>query len=216
MKLITELEGIWKGQDVYVVAAGASAGLIDPSFFDGKAAIGVNEVYVRFSLPYYIRKEDDPNTAAVDNIHALGGKVVVSQYVAGSVGPQRTENEQGDYYFKHANNDLDRIDFSVMQKSGYLIVSWSTITSAIHLAVVMGAKNVILVGHDCCLLDGRANMAGYPKPIMDQEKYKDWLTKIQEQTQRVRSAVYSTFRVRVYSLNPFLGIDLEGHKITHG
>ena len=216
MKLISEMGEPWKGQDAYIVAAGASAGLIDPSFFDDKHTIGINEVYTRFpGLDIYIRKEDDPNADAVANIRKLGGVVVVSEYVAGYMGRDRRRNKDGDYYFKHSGNELTSFDWFLATQPDYLIVSWSTITSGMHLAQRLGARNIILVGHDCCLLDGQATFKDYPKPIMAMDNYKRWLSQIQEQTIQVRSFLKRMYGVQVYSLNPFVSIDLEGHQVTH-
>ena len=43
------------------------------------------------------------------------------------------------------------------KRDNKLIVSGSTITTAIHLAAHMGAKYIILLGHDCGTLDGENN-----------------------------------------------------------
>ena len=38
------------------------------------------------------------------------------------------------------------------------MVSRSTVTSAIHLAAYMSAKNIILVGHDCGFINNKSNI----------------------------------------------------------
>jgi len=60
--------------------------------------------------------------------------------------------------FNHLPNTL-RV--STLPPKDHLVVSYSTITSAIHLAAYMGAKNIILVGHDSGTLDGECNFDGY-------------------------------------------------------
>ena len=67
-----------------------------------------------------------------------------------------------------------------------IVVSHSTITSGIHLAAYMGAKNIILVGHDGGSINGEANFKGYhTSETMEQqntEEYKKWLTNITQHT----------------------------------
>jgi hypothetical protein len=61
--------------------------------------------------------------------------------------------------FKHLPN-LHRIP-ALPEREDQLLVSHSTITSGIHLAAYMGAKNIILMGHDCGTIDGNLNFDGY-------------------------------------------------------
>ena len=51
-------------------------------------------------------------------------------------------------------------NFKLEYPADGLVVSHSTITSAMHLAAYMGAATVILAGHDCGALDGQLNFAG--------------------------------------------------------
>ena len=44
-------------QDIYVICSGKSCDYIEPSFFDNKITIGINQVYKRFNCKYYVRKE---------------------------------------------------------------------------------------------------------------------------------------------------------------
>ena len=94
-----------------------------------------------------------------------------------------------------------------------IVVSFSTITSAIHLAAYMGAANVILVGHDCGTIDGKQNFAEYPEPIHAQGRkfYKSFLNKIEPQTQAIRQRIKEVYGCNIYSLNPWLNFGLEGH-----
>ena len=69
------------------------------------------------------------------------------------------------------------------------IVSFSTIVSGIHLAAYMGAKNIILVGHDCGTIDGIPNVEGYHNDSSykivwkkGKEDYIKWLPKIENDT----------------------------------
>lgn len=55
---LRSLTGRHAGQDVYVVGSGKSLDYISPDFFDGRVAIGTNQVYKRFrNLTYLVREE---------------------------------------------------------------------------------------------------------------------------------------------------------------
>ena len=211
MRDITYLRNQYSGDDCYIVAAGASAGFVSPSFFSGKLAIGVNEVYTRFPrLPYHIRKEATGMDEVVKAIQPHGGKLIISKYNSGSHTCGLNKTDQADYVFNHEENRLKEIDLSVLGEDK-LIVSYSTITSAMHLAAYMGVYNIILVGHDCGLLDGHANFEGYPTATGGQEFYLRWITEIEPQTLIVKKALQNFYGCHIYSLNPFINFGLEGH-----
>ena len=86
----------------------------------------------------------------------------------------------------------------------------------IHIAAYLGAKNIILCGHDCGTLDGNLYYDGYIE--------KDWISagnwsginefmsKIELQSQKVRQFLMDKYDCNIHSLNPFLNLGLEGHK----
>ncbi len=87
-------------------------------------------------------------------------------------------------------------------------------TSAIHMAAYMGAKNIILCGHDCGMLDGKNNLNGYYENLSNRtiEWYSSYLKKIEDQTVQVKKKMKEIYGCNVYSLNPFVSLNLEGHK----
>ena len=100
-----------------------------------------------------------------------------------------------------------------------IIVSYSSITSAIHLAAYMGAKNVVLCGHDCGTIDGQVTIKDYYKNIRPVQGnlrgYNHWLTnQIEGHTIALKSKLKEIYGTNVYSLNPFVNIGLEGHKYS--
>jgi hypothetical protein len=210
VKNITELKNIHEGYDIYIVAAGASAGYIDPSFFDNKITIGVNQVYKRFpNVDYIVRKEAVWNDAALEAAKAFGFKLITSRHSCGTLSYQK--NEGADYIFEHPDNKLKDIDLSVVG-TDKIVVSYSTITSAIHIAAYMGAANIIIIWHDCGLLDGATNFPGYNAPIAGMSFYRNFLTEIEPQTLALRERLKEVYGVNVYSLNPFINFGLEGHE----
>jgi hypothetical protein len=74
-----------------------------------------------------------------------------------------------------------------------------------HLAAWLGASSIVLVGADCGVLDGKERIEGYPQGDNPWSIYnhhhklmKDWLA--------------DKYGVGVYSLNPFINLNLEGHR----
>ena len=216
-----------KGEDVYVVAAGASADHIDPKFFEGKTTIGVNRVFSRFDCTYAVFKEFG-GVEYERELLETGAKPITSKWDAGGIrqGNMRQNTmvfKRPEYYFyDHLENGRDVVDLSVVAPgSEKIVVSHSTITSAMHLAAYMGAKNIILVGHDCGLIDGKATFDGYYKdmsvsPWKSVDEYAAWLDKIEAQSTAVKSKIGETFGAPVHSLNPFINYNLEGRRYYRG
>lgn len=206
---ITELNDCHAGQDIWVIAAGPSAGYIEPCFFDGKVTIGVNRVWNAFRPDYVVVKEAQILQEAIDESKAI---VIAPQYSCGCVNLARNRADGLWYSFEHEDNGLEQVDLSVIG-TDRLVVSFSTITTALHLAAYIGAANIILVGHDCGLLDGQTNFYGYPDPLfLKDERYHDFLRRIEPQSIAVRERLKEVYGCNVYSLNPFLNFGLEGHR----
>jgi len=83
---------------------------------------------------------------------------------------------------------------NILPKPNKLVVSYSTITTGIHLAAYMGAKNIILIGHDCGTIDGECNFKDYHTAQTykivwrnGKQDYVNWLSKIENQTIKLKS-----------------------------
>jgi hypothetical protein len=208
---ITELKGRHEGEDLWVIASGPSAGHIDPAFFEGKVTIGVNRVWTRFRTTYLVVKE----SAVLQQAITTGATVIASKHSCGTLSYEVSQADGEFYTFEHPDNKLTEIDLAGMGPD-QLVVSFSTITSAMHAAAYLGASNIILVGHDCGKLDGRQNFEGYPDPLIQQEGfYESFLGRLEETSKQVRAWLESEYGCRIYSLNPFLNFGLEGHQYEH-
>ena len=209
MRDISSLENIHSGEDIYVIAAGKSCDFIDESFFDDRIAIGVNHVWQKFrNINYGVYKE---NPVPADRPDV---PLVMSRYSHGHEGSNENES---DYIFNHNNNLLTAIDVEGAHPNGdKLIVSYSTTTSAIHLAAFMGARAVFLVGHDCTSIDGELTFESYDKDKAhgNLEWYKGWVTEIAPQTVYMRQYLRYEYNIPLISISPFIGLKHEGHEIT--
>ena len=211
-----------KGEDIHVIGSGASGNFLDPSYFEGKTTIGINRVFRRFPCTYTVLKEFN-GAAAHAELCESGSIPVVARGESGNLatGSRQSNSlffrEPGTYFFDHLENGLRNVDMSPIGSAGdRLVVSWSSITSAMHLAALMGARNIVLVGHDCGLVDGESTIDGYyanmdNAPWGSTTQYNDWLDEIEAQTIAVRSALKAAYGCNVVSLNPFVNFGLEGH-----
>ena len=241
---------VHKGKKIYVVASGSSAGFVEPAFFNEEIAIGVNQVFRRFPrLAYYLRKEPVvpsqlrrvlARTGSATHFVSRGAfgsddwrnaLTVVTNFSACTPASPRV------VLFSHepAPRRLTALPAATALPSRgepKLVVSSSTITSAIHLAAHMGAAFVVLVGHDCGLLDGQVNYRGYHDASslaivwgLNRSVYRGgirgyerWVTgrlgngiDIEADTLALKRLLRSTYGTRVHSLNPFVNWNLEGH-----
>jgi hypothetical protein len=100
-------------------------------------------------------------------------------------------------------------------EDGSLYVSWSSITSAMHFAAFLGAKNIIMVAHDCGELDDRGWVKGYPVETWDGKKVdeaKQRNKQFEIQSIAVKKKLIQLYGCNIYSLNPFINYNLEGVK----
>jgi glycosyltransferase involved in cell wall biosynthesis len=211
-----------RGEDIYIVGAGPSGNFVDPGFFEGKIVVGVNRTFKHFPCTYSLFKEFANGEMASE----LSTSTTIPVIARGSYGHLKQDGHRRNvaffaqpnaYFFDHPENQITSVDTTpIYEGMDRLVVSWSSITSAIHLAAYMGAKNVILVGHDCGLIDGKSTLEGYYDDMKssmwsDTKQYADWLSQIEIQTIAVKDAVQDKYGCPIYSINPFVNLGLEGH-----
>lgn len=201
------------GQDVFVLGSGASMDYMDRDFFRNRIAIGCNYVYERFPVSYTVAKEL-PKSHLVEACQS-GSVPVVSEFRYGFKDhPVDYSDLSIDYYvFPHRHNACTEIDWSILG-TDELVVSYSTITSAIHLAAYMGAKTVFLCGHDCGAIDGKLQYSGYRSTLTAGESadwYRGFLRTSRDQTPILRDKLFEVYNCRVVLISPFVNLSHEGH-----
>lgn len=209
---LKELKNKYKGQDIYVIGSGASLDYVEASFFDNKITVGVNNVWKKFPVTYFVKKEDFKR----EDLSRGNSILIVTNYFGADSRNIKHDQFQDEgklyYYFEHEEIRHLNIDVS-MVGTDKIVVSFSTITSAIHIAAYLGTANIILCGHDCACLDGEANFKGYHPTGNPNEWYRNWVYQIMPQTIILRKKIREVYGCNIYSLNPFIGLDMEGHKI---
>lgn len=207
-KSISELRNRHFGSDVWVIGAGPSMDHVDPAFFRGKTVIGVNQVFRRFPCTYTVRKD----ALFAEEAARSGVPLIMAMHDQGDLSRRYNSVHAPAFFFDHKDKAGPALDV-IRLDSDQLVVSLSTITTAMHFAAYLGAANVIVCGHDGGSLDGEINYRGYndSRSLPDGDAYRKWVTEIMPETIQVRDRLQQVFGCRIYSLNPFQGFALEGH-----
>ena len=215
---LKDLKNKYPGEDIYVLGSGATLNFIDPVFYENKIVICVNHTINHVPKArklYLVAKEPTSN---MQKAAAKRNAVIVTcEHHSGLpknplnkiLFPERTA------VFVAKQNVANNPD-----QSHALERSSSTIASGIHLAAFMGAKNIILIGHDCGVIDGQHHVSGYSKEKAVTKSpggYVKWMNKnkVEAKTMKLKGLLKKHFGANVYSLNPFINLGLEGHVYKH-
>lgn len=209
---IAQFRGVHAGQDVYILGAGPSLNYLDPAFFDGKTVVAVNSSARTFGIrPAYVVvkehvEEAVPNAQAFPDV-----PIICSRGPYGNADQAWPEFDQPNVYvYDHLPNratEFDAIrDWPTDPDS--LVVSMSTITSAMHFAAYSGAANILVVGHDCGRLGDDLYVTGYPDA--EPAWMPEWLQSIERQSLAVKRELVRRYGCRVYGLSPFITPNLDG------
>jgi hypothetical protein len=219
MKL-EDFKNKYLNNDIYIIGSGKSLDFIEPDFFNNKITIGINQVYKKMNTTYLIRKELSLSEQVIKN--NMDKIIFISK---GNCGNNNEDNLKLQLKNKYNNVCIFNHPVNIMkitnlpEDDNKLIVSYSTITSGIHLAAYMGAKNIILVGHDCGKIDGESFFTNYHNKetlsIAWKDKginaYNNFLKNIENHTITLKKLLKEKYNCNIYSLNPFINFNLEGH-----
>ena len=214
---------IHKDDDIYILASGKSVDYIDNSFFDNKIVIGINQAFKKIKCNYLVRKETkllleciglNPDTIHFISYGDCGSNNNRNYNIYNNLDEKLKKNVV--VYNHNCNNNVMPDNLPMNEYA--LVVSYSTIVSGIHLAAHMGAKNIILVGHDCGTLNGECNFMDYHTEDTykiawknGKKDYTNWLPKIENDTIKLKGLLKEKYGCNVYSLNPFINFGLEGN-----
>jgi hypothetical protein len=221
-KPLTELKNKYLGQDIWIILAGSSMDYVSQDFFKNKIVLGANQVYKHYKCNYIIMKDcmEMPRyTRSIEQLESKNIPLIHSEYFLGDDNKEKNIAKHSNaYYFKH-NSKKNSFSYGLENLSDKEIISSkSTVTSIMHIAAYMGAKNIMLCGHDCGRLDGNLYYEGYME--------KDWISsenwsgisnrinEIENETLKVRSYLMEKYNCNIHSLNPFLNFSLEEHKFS--
>jgi hypothetical protein len=198
-----------KGETAWVFGSGATLNFIDPAFFEGKLIISTNFSAITFGLtPQFMFTN---HHSGADEV---AGKLpniifVVNRYETPE--PKEYVGTMGNVVVndaKHIHNSFGAFDPYGRDKPDrpdQLVIGSTSTHGAMHLAALLGAVDIVLVGVDCGVLDAGVNVSDYPQQT--QQSFTVW----NDHLILMRNWLRDTYGARVYSLNPFVNLHLEGH-----
>jgi hypothetical protein len=204
--LLDDVAGTHEGGDVYVIASGKTLDYYDPRFFDDKFLIGVNYGW-SLTLPkvdYMVTKYHHTALEWVSDERV--GTMVVTRGLRGHRNMQPLADDRM-LVVDHNENTVERWDGDWPENG--LVATHSTITTAMHLAAVLGARNIVMVGADCGVLDEETNVGDYNEGHRHLQFAMFGL--FEKQNRIVANILRDRYKVNVVSLLPFVTPNMEGH-----
>lgn len=222
MKYVSELYGIHKGEDIYIVGTGASLRVFPQEFLQGKVTIGLNMAWKMIPVTYCITIHPDlniPEFMQDENPHSdiiwICGELG-DNLLKGVNDPEKIEYAKKNFYFfkyhgqpntqpYHQPSDAGRILDWVRKPTDNYLYNWSSISqTAVNFAANLGAKNIILVGCDnCSLLNNHHSHKQHTrwKGVDPNQRYQQYYEGLVE----VRSTLRER-EVNLLSLTPFVSL----------
>ena len=156
--------------------------------------------YLRSRNPALFKEYKAPKEEIVNEKFSDLDNIVIYNTIK-NIGYKKIQN-------KHVNND------------NHLLATETTLHTAIHLACYMGAKNIILVGHDCTTILGEPNFEGYHtdksyriKHKNGKKTYSEWIGRLWVRTRELKKVLKCKFDVNLVSINPFPSLKQLGEFI---
>lgn len=215
MNRLETLKDKHAGSTIWVFGSGASVGYLSPRFFDDKLCIATNLIADYFDLKsYYLFTHYHYNV--LENLEKPGMLAAVTHDVCSSRWhPERAKlpsegcvKDDGHVIYNYLTDRVPKggaFDPYKHAKKDEIVFGSSSIHGSMHLAAFMGASNIVLVGADCGSIDGQHRIDKYPVGHQPWDTYNQHLM-------LMKSWLKDNFSVEVYSLNPFVNFNLEGHK----
>jgi len=220
---LTDLKGKHEGHTVYVIGSGSSLGFIDPLFFADKITITMNLVgrLHGFTPTYLFTHYHNAITDMLDE-QSIGVTLERDTLTHENWQGERPSNlvlfpqpydycrasSHGNCVNPHGEN-FDPFKHPPVDNS--LLYGSSSLHGAMDLAGYVGARFVVLVGADCGTIDGQHRIPDYPDDHT--ETFTRWVWSVYDRHhKRMKEWLQTTYACDVYSLNPFINLNLEGHK----
>jgi hypothetical protein len=204
---LSDLRNRHSGETIWVLGSGTTLRFIKPSFFDDKIVVSTNfaakvaGIKADYVFSHY---HADLSTLIEQSNYAVTlRRDTVSHREWTEDIPDNLVFVNQDSYSPPGASWNPFTTHTPLEDS--LVYGSSSIHGSMHLAAWLGASSIVLVGADCGVLDGSDRIPDYPQGDTPWALYnlhhklmKDWLA--------------DNYGVAVYSLNPFINLNLEGHK----
>jgi len=205
-------------EDIYVLGSGSTLSYIKPTFFINKVVVATNSVAERLDL-YRLPVQVYTHTHYHEDALSLGLKYSEHWFFSpqgdrGYAGEPPAESTENIIFYDHKPTDYNFDPDQAWPDNPFsLIVGSTSIHGSMHLAAHMGARTIILVGADCGTLDGETNHAGHQLGDLGSTSTEDWLSRWEIHLRKMKQKLRKEYPgLEIYSLNPFLNLNLEGHR----
>ena len=206
---LSDLQNLHKGETVWVLGSGPSLNFLHPAFFSDKTCVTANYVGRIFGLQSFYTYS---NYHFDDAVAEFGEGVIAAVTLERDTLTQKPwPGEVPDnvalssaYNYNPPGSAWD--PYKMPPPDGQLVYGSSSIHGAIHLAAHLGAASIIIVGHDAGFIDDVSNVENYPAPTQT-FSFGVW----NRHTVILKQWLKERYGVNIYSLNPFINLNLEGH-----
>jgi len=205
---LSDHAGKYAGADIYVIGSGKTMDYYPDGFFNNKITVAINDswIYKLDQVDYLVTKY---HSCALD----YADDPRIRQAVVCTKGDRGDESlgvltDQRILIVEHNRNTV--VNWSGEFPSHGLVATYSSIITGMHLAAILGAASIIMVGADCGLLDEATNMEGHSGSVEQSQFFPHF----DKQNTIAANYLRQTYGCSVVSLLPFVTPNMEGHCFT--
>lgn len=215
---LSDLKGVRAGETAWVMGSGGTLNHLDPAFFEDKLTVVTNTGPVLFGVTpdFVFTHYHHVALTALD----YGCPVVTLACDTRTRAPWQGDKPDHlvlipqDSYVGPSDSWNPATTHPPRPDS--LAYGSSSLHGTMHLAAWIGAKHLVMVGADCGKVDGEPNVSGYPSlgDVNGGPEQDRILSLYERDHRRMKDWLVTNYGVSVYSLNPFVNLNLEGHTFT--
>ena len=213
---LSDLKGVRAGETAWVMGSGGTLNHLDPEFFADKLTVVTNTGPVLFGVtPDFVFTHY--HSCAVEALDYGCPVVTLACDTRTRVPWQGAKPDHlvlipQDSYVGPSDSWNPATTHPPRPDS--LAYGSSSLHGTMHLAAHIGAKHLVMVGADAGRLDQTANLAGYGQLGGGGSEQDRILSLYERDHRRMKDWLVANYGVTVYSLNPFVNLNLEGHTFT--
>jgi hypothetical protein len=209
---LEQLRDVRKGETAWVFGSGGTLNHLHPDFFADKLLVSTNLGSLQFGVqPDFVFTHY--HSVAIEALK-LNVPVVTLACDTRSRVPWQGERPDNlvlipqDSYI--GPSDSWDVFGRHKPRPDSLAYGSSSLHGAMHLAAWIGAPHLVMVGADCGILDDKVNLEGYGV-LGGAGDTARILSLYNRDHLRMKQWLVANYGVTVYSLNPFINLNLEGH-----
>lgn len=155
MRTLVEFNKKYHGETIYIIGSGPSIRDVDFSLLSDKITIAVNSGYCAFEKATLFLSDD----WSVSQWSYFNDDLVKSKHTTVLLYEKMLSQSCGLFgyrsvFFRHRNGYYITDEYSHTNKAMHILQSRTSLGSAIHVAHIMGASKIVLLGVDCCRVNG--------------------------------------------------------------